>query len=187
MGRWSLLLLGVLYSLPLLASEWGLEPLMRALAATPSGAIPFREERHSPFLAAPLVSRGQLIREADGRLGKRLSEPEPVTFWIDSESVQVERPGEPPQQLTATDGAGVAALIAGFRATLAGDRATLERHYELQLAGGQEGWRLTLVPRDGDARQLIDRLTVEGRGGWITSFTLEEASGEVSRMELGGP
>jgi hypothetical protein len=80
--------------------------------------------------------------------------------------------------------ARIAVLVESIRATLAGDRATLETLHALSVAGGIEGWTLTLLPRTPTAARLVTRIDVSGKQARIHRIEIQMVGGDRSLMMI---
>jgi hypothetical protein len=73
-------------------------------------------------------------------------------------------------------------FVEAFRATLQGDFTTLSRYYLLELQGGENSWALQLRPQQASLAAAVRLIDVKGVSGTITSFTVEEQSGDFTTL-----
>ncbi|WP_162619802.1 LolA family protein [Salinicola acroporae] len=149
--RWWITLLLLV---PLSAQAFDLGDLQRRLAATPSLAGSFEQQRELADLDSSLSSQGTFLFER----GKRV-------VW------QLEKPVEERIELTPqaiTDGSGENAPPGGeqvaqlFLQLLEGDWQALESRFTLALSGDQDDWQVALTPREAALRERIAEITLRG-------------------------
>jgi outer membrane lipoprotein-sorting protein len=159
-----------------------LAQVMAALRAVPESRATFVEEKEVPELERPLVSRGTLLWRAPDRLEKRTLEPAPETFLVEGDRVTLERPGRGMRETLSLDAAlEIRPLVEALRGTLAGDIATLRQHHEVSFSGDAARWRILLVPRSLRLRGAVQRIALEGSGGFLA---VVETQGHDGRTRL---
>jgi hypothetical protein len=164
---------------------FGLPALMRALAAVPAAEARFTEVRRMQVLAAPLELRGTLRYVRPDRLERRVQSPYEETVLIEGDRVSVDSPSRGLRRTYALAALPAAyALVESLRATLAGDIEALERHYQLELAGSRESWRLSLTPRDAGVAALLAQVRLQGTAARITRIEYDEGPGEGAVITL---
>jgi hypothetical protein len=161
------------------------EALVAKLARPAPAAIAFTEVRFSSLLKAPLIVSGELAYAGPTRLDRRVLEPYREHTTIRGDSVRVEREGAAARTFALRRAPELRGLLSSFAALLAGDADAIEREFETSLAGGLEGWTLTLSPRDVRARKRLKQIVIEGAGDAPRCFTLLNADGGASVMLLG--
>ncbi len=155
---------------------------MASLRAVPASRATFVEEKEVPELDRPIVTRGTLAWRAPDRLEKRTIEPSPELFVIEGDRLTIERPQRGLRESIALDAAPeIRPLVEALRATLAGDAATLRQFHEVSVSGDAAQWRITLVPRSLRLRGAVQRITLEGRGGFLA---VVETQGNDGRTRL---
>ena len=159
------------------AHAFDLGTLMNQLASRGDAAASFTEEQTLAALDRPLKSSGELRYEAPGRLVKRTLEPRAETLRYEDGVAWSERGGRA-RKVDLRRYPQVLPLVESIRATLAGDRNALEHLFEPMLEGDESAWRLRLVPRGPQARELIRVIRIEGRGADIATLTLERPNGD---------
>lgn len=166
-------------------SRWGIEQLMEALRQVKSAHAKFVERKHLALLKAPLDSSGTLVYRAPDHLEKHTLRPSPESLILDGDRVTLEKLEGGPQRILQLEQYPVLrAFVESMRSTLAGDLATLRRYYDVDLAGTEARWRLTLRPRDPGMRDVVTEIRIEGRSRSITAVTVLETGGDRSTMTL---
>ncbi len=153
------------------------------LAGIDACEIRFEERKQTPLLTAPLMSTGVLYYDrAIGRLARRTETPRESLVVIDERVVRFEGP-DGWQALDASAHPGLAGVVGGFFNVLRGDTTRLERSYsvafEPEIPGGAP-WRLALEPRSPEARELVRRIVLEGRGDDLLRLVVSEHGGMES-------
>lgn len=168
---------------PAQAADWGLDPLMRALAQNPSGKASFTETKFIALLERPLESSGELLFLAPDRLEKRTLKPRPELMVLAGGQLSIER-GRQKHRLALQDYPEVAGMVESIRATLAGDRAALEKVYRLELQGSAERWTLSLTPTEARIAAVLSRIRIEGSGDELRRIDIFQADGDRSEMTI---
>jgi len=109
-----------------------LDRLLRA--APPAAAVPFEERRESPWLAAPVESRGTLHARPD-RLEKRVTAPREETWRLLADRMEWVGAGGAPKQILFRDAPAVGLLADALRRVLAGELLALESTFRIELRG----------------------------------------------------
>jgi outer membrane lipoprotein-sorting protein len=123
-----------------------LDAVMGALARAPHGTVSFQERQFLALLDKPVESSGVLIYQPPDHLEKRTLKPRPASLIADGDVLTVQR-GRRQHVLRLSEFPQAAPFIDCIRATLAGDRARLQAHFEVQMSGTLEDWRLVLTPK----------------------------------------
>ena len=170
--------------LPALAwGAWDVGALMGLLAKNPPGNATYNEIKHLALLDAPVESSGELRFVPPRYLERRTTAPGHEVLIADGDSLVLERGGRR-MTLSMKDQPEIAVLVESIRATLAGDRATLETLHALSVAGGIEGWTLTLLPRTPTAARLVTRIDVSGKQARIHRIEMQMVGGDRSLMMI---
>ena len=168
--------------LPALAwGAWDVGALMSLLAKNPPGNATYSEIKHLALLDAPVESSGELRFVPPRYLERRTTAPGREVLIADGDSLVLERGGRR-MTLSMRDQPEIAVLVESIRATLAGDRGTLETLHALSVAGGIEGWTLTLLPRVPAAARLVTRIDVSGKQARIHRIEIQMVGGDRSLM-----
>ena len=174
----------ILLALPLAAQAPDpLREVMAAFTAQRDSRAVFVEEKELPELERPLVSRGLLAWRAPDRLEKRTVEPEAEIFLVEGDTLTIERPGRGIRESLPLDTAPeIRPLVEAVRATLAGDLATLRAHHEVSFSGNPANWRILLVPRSVRVLAAVQRITLEGEGGFLRTVETQGRDGRTRLM-----
>ena len=165
------------------AAGWNLQTLAQALAQYHGGRADFTETKTLAMLDKPIESSGELRFAAPDFLQMRTLKPKPQTLTLMGNQLTLEMGGRS-QQFDLRDHPDIATLIDGIRATLNGDLTTLQKHYALTLEGQEAQWILTLVPRDGKAREHVRDIRIGGHAGAVRTVTVEQGDGDRSVMRI---
>ena len=153
---------------------------MRELSQVKSARGKFVERKYLAMLNAPLESSGTLVYLAPGRLEKHMLSPRQESLILDGETLIIENKDKGQRRLALQEHPVVWAFVESIRSTLTGDLATLERFYEVSLAGDAGAWRLRLKPREARMRQAASEITLGGSGTWVNLIEIVEAGGDRS-------
>lgn len=185
-GYLRVMLLGLIGMLHLACAraDWSVPALMHVLATSAHPAVHFTETKSLAYLDVALSSSGVLSIDEAGRLIKETTTPAPERLIIDSEALHSLREGQDEVTLLLSDYPVIRGFIEAFRATLQGDFATLSQYYLLELQGGADSWALQLRPRQASLAAVIRIIDVEGVGGRVNRFTVEEQSGDSTTLSM---
>ncbi len=163
------------------AAGWGIQQVMRELAAVKRSQARFVERKYLKVLNAPLELRGTLTYVAPGNLEKRTLTPKPETLTVEGDRLTIESAGRNVRRtLRLQDYPVLWAFVESIRSTLSGDIAALERFYRVELEGGRARWRLYLVPRDRDMRAVISLINIGGSRDRVERIEVKESRGDRS-------
>jgi hypothetical protein len=162
-------------------AEWIIPDLMHALAANAHPVVHFKETKSLAYLDVALISYGVLSIGSAGQLVKETISPQYERLTVDSDTVHSFREGEE-VTLLLSDFPVIRGFVEAFRATLQGDFTTLSRYYLLELQGGENSWALQLRPQQASLAAAVRLIDVKGVSGTITSFTVEEQSGDFTTL-----
>lgn len=153
-------------------------------AAEPEQAVPFHEVRESPWLAAPVESRGTLL-SSPARLEKRVETPRPETWLILADRMEWMGPaGVGSKQILFSGAPAVAALADALRRAIAGDLVALERNFRIEVHGDAHRWTAQLQPRSPEVARSLDYLELRGAGGLLQVIVTAESQGERTTTRL---
>lgn len=167
------------------------ETVMAQLAGLPSRRASFVEEKRLASLAAPLVSRGELVfTPASGvtpaHLEKDTATPRPERLAIDGEQLTITDADGAQRLVSLDEHPALRALADTLRAALAGDLATLRRIYAIEEQGTPQAWRLLLVPSDRSLRRMLARVTLDGSNAELRQLVIQQANGDEQRLLIQG-
>jgi hypothetical protein len=142
-----------------------IDELAAVLAGIGGCEIAFDEEKRTPLLTRPLVSSGVMLRPLLGS-GSPGEDAARVLVVIDDRAVRFEGPSGW-QRIDVGAQPGLSGMVGAFFDVLHGDTARLDRSYVVRFepqASPQADWRLVLEPRGADVREMVRRISLEGRG-----------------------
>lgn len=167
------------------AWAWSVPDLQRLLQAQPTQALPFEEVRESPWLMAPLTTRGTL--HANGRaLEKRVTDPRKETWRLLSDRMEwVGSDGQPARSLRYDQAPALAAMASALRLAVAGDLDALQSDFRIDLQGKASLWTARLLPRRPEVARILDYLELQGAEGRLSVIIVQERSGErtITRIQ----
>jgi outer membrane lipoprotein-sorting protein len=154
-----------------------LESLMAGMAETPGVEARFLETKEIALLSEPIETRGMLAFVPPDRLLRTTTEPSHSRLVIAGE------------RFSFSDAAGGDAVdlssnplarefVDNFIVLFNGDLAALRRRYEPELTSDAGGWRLALRPRHRPLSDLIERITLTGRGRTLLRMEMLERDGD---------
>ena len=121
--------------------------LQRLLQSSPRQAVAYQELRESPWLAAPMTSRGTMHSTPEA-LEKRVESPRQETWRLLPDRVEWVGPGATDRkQIMFSDAPALAMLSDVMRRVVAGDLVALERDFKIELRGDERAWTAQLQPR----------------------------------------
>ena len=167
------------------AANWGIEDLMRSLAQVKSAKARFVERKELAILTAPLETSGILIYTAPGRLEKHTLRPDPESLVLDRDTLTIDSKAAGKRRTLALPAYPVVwAFVESIRSTLAGDLQTLNRFYQVTLAGDEHAWRLTLKPIEPKMQNVVSEIRIGGSANWISTIEILETEGDRSVMTI---
>lgn len=164
-------------------SNWDIDQLMQTLASVSSSRASFVEKKSIAVLDKPVESSGELFYSAPDRLEKRTLKPKVENMLLDKDKLIVEQRGKK-RVLALQSYPEIAAFIDSIRGTLAGDRKSLERTYQLNLAGDAQNWSLTLLPIENKMQKIVAKISIAGSGNALQTIDILQADGDSSRMTI---
>jgi hypothetical protein len=164
--------------------EWTLPTLLSAMRQVRSSSAHFVELRYLHLLNQPQQSSGKLLYVAPNYLQKTTTEPTPSRLTISGDRLTIEQQGQPNRAIALQDYSAIGTLVDSTRAVLAGDLPALTRSFVATLAGGQEGWTLTLEPRDVKLREMVASIRIQGQRGSIRDILTLQADGDRTDMAV---
>jgi hypothetical protein len=164
--------------------EWTLPTLMTAMHQVRSSTARFVEMRYIHLLSQPQQSSGKLVYVAPNYLQKTTTEPTPSRLTISGDHLTIEQQGQPNRAIALQDYSAIGTLVDSMRAVLAGDLPALTRSFVATLAGGPEGWTLTLEPREAKLREMVASIRVQGQRDTIRDVLTVQADGDRTDMAV---
>lgn len=165
------------------AFAFDLHELMGLLAQHTSGQARFTEQRYVQGLDLPLESSGTLSFQAPDRFARRTLQPRPESMVVEGNKVTLSRGGR--SRTLALDAAPEAVIaVEAVRATLTGNADTLQRYFQVQLAGDAARWTLTLVPRDASAAGSLRSVQIVGQRDDVRQVETQLSGGDRTVMAI---
>ena len=171
---------------PALATDLPSLDLRTVLAnttVTPPGRVTFREERHNPMLAEPLVLTGHLEYLELGVLRKVIETPFQEAFQVDAQHIIIERDGQT-RKLSLNKSRSLRTILGAIEAILAGEADRLESDFDYELSGTVDSWTVRLTPISQRIAKQLESLQVSGDGESATGIRVDLAGGEWHQMEI---
>jgi hypothetical protein len=185
-GAGAALTLTLLFALPVLAADLPSLDLRTVLAnttVTPPGRVTFREERHNPMLAEPLVLTGHLEYLELGVLRKVIETPFQEAFQVDAQHIIIERDGQT-RKLSLNKSRSLRTILGAIEAILADEADRLESDFDYELSGTVDSWTVRLTPISQRIAKQLESLQVSGDGESATGIRVDLAGGEWHQMEI---
>lgn len=152
--------------------------IQRLQQSAPVGDIRFQEQRYSPWLAAPVESRG-VVRSLPQGLEKQVDSPKQETWRLLQDRMEWQGPkGIGYKHILFSQAPALALLSNAMRYVVAGDFAALERDFRITTKGDSKMWTAHLQPQSADAVRYLDHLEMQGAGSQLLLLTIVERKGE---------
>lgn len=178
MGHFLLLCLAVMGWGASAAQTLTTSELQRLLQSVPPADMRFQEQRQSPWLAAPVESRGT-VRSLTQGLEKQIESPKQEIWRLLPDRLEWRGPdGAGNKQILFTQAPALAVLSNAMRHVVAGDLLALERDFRITLQGDVKSWTAHLQPQTPEATKYLDYLQMQGAGSQLLVLTVVERKGE---------
>ncbi|MGB4117582.1 MAG: LolA-related protein [Polaromonas sp.] len=152
--------------------------LQRLLQSAPGGDIRFQEQRYSPWLAAPVESRG-VVRSLPQGLEKQVDSPKQETWRLLQDRMEWQgAKGIGYKHILFSQTPALAMLSNAMRYVVAGDFVALERDFRITVRGDSKMWTAHLKPHSTEAIRYLDHLEMQGAGSQLLLLTIVERKGE---------
>lgn len=166
------------------ASALGVQELQALLQSAPIHSTRFIEVRESPWLTAPIESRGTMHSTPEG-LERRVLTPRRETWRLLPDRMEwVGQDGVASKRILFSQTPAVAALAKAMRQVVAADLASLARDFRLELAGDEQRWTVQLQPREAAVARQLDHLELQGSGSRLQVIIVVERQGERTTTTL---
>jgi hypothetical protein len=141
--------------------------IFRGLHTPRDVPVAFIEHRGNALLSEPLVLTGSVVLSTDGELSKIITGPVHESVVITPDRIRLERDGHA-REMPIGRQKGAREFYLGLRALLGGDLDTVTELFEITVTrGGDDGWRIELVPRKQRMKKFVERMIVSGEGSTI--------------------
>lgn len=160
-----------------------LPELQRALQSSAKPSVAFEEVRESPWLQAPVTSRGTLHSTPQG-LEKRVETPRPETWRILADRLEWIGPNGARKDIPLTQAPALAALAGVMRRAVAGDLVEMERDFRIELRGNEQVWSAQLQPRNADVARHLESVELQGTRGLLQVVIVTERQGERTTTRM---
>jgi hypothetical protein len=176
--------IAVLAMLALAAHALTPADLQKLLQASPRASVEFQESRESPWLSAPVVSRGTM-RSTAASLEKRVESPRPETWRLLADRIEWQAgAGGPVKQILFKDAPALAALSDLMRRVVSGDIVALQRDFNIQVSGDERVWRAQLTPTTPGVGRQIEQVELQGTGRTLQVIIVAQRQGERTTTRL---
>lgn len=163
---------------------WSLHELMQEMATIETRSNRFEEVKELAILDQAITQTGTLHFQAPDRLSKQIPFPVASSFEIQGDQLTIKTAGKPDQQMNLDAYPPLLIFVESLRAVLAGNLQTLQQHFDTQLQGDREVWRLRLHPRDRVLARQVERIDIEGHATDISRYGILETNGDRTLTTL---
>lgn len=176
--------IGLLWMAAVSAHALNAPELQRLLQASPRPSVEFQESRESPWLSAPVTSRGTM-RSTPASLEKRVESPRQETWRLLPDRIEWQAAsGGPVKEILFSQAPALAALADVMRRVVAGDIVALQRDFDVQISGDDRVWRAQLKPRKPEVGRQIEQVELQGTGRTLQVIIVVERQGERTTTRL---
>ncbi len=165
------------------ASTFTIVELQRLIQANPVRSMKFEELRESPWLPAPVVSRGTM-RVTERALEKRVDSPRAEALRLLADRIEWTGPDGATKQVLFSQAPALAPLADVMRLAAAGDLESMQRDFRIELNGDARVWRAQLMPRGPEVARLIDQVELQGTAGRLQVIIVTERGGQRTTTRL---
>jgi hypothetical protein len=182
--KWTVALLAALLCGVASAAPMTAATLQRLLQEAPRRDVRFTETRESQWLAAPVQSSG-VMKASATVLEKRVEQPRRETWRILHDRMQlVSADSAAPREFVFKDVPALAALAGALRKAMAGDLVSLDKDFELTVAGDERLWTVQLKPRHDDVGRYLKELELQGTQSRLQVLVVLESQGDRTTTHL---
>ncbi len=173
-------------------SPVSLDVVLKSLEQSTLFEQTFHETYYSGMLMTPSHKEGTLLFFPPDRLEKHVRIPTEESFIINGNSLLYENPArEISQTFSLEDYPALAILIEGLRAIFNNNKHTLQKFFEISVAGTLPAWTLHLAPiiqneEDGE-EDGVECIRLAGSSTHLHTISIEEKNGDRSELQLDLP
>ncbi len=164
-------------------AAFGLVQLMEVLGTVKSGEALFTEKRTSALLDRPTELSGRLSFQAPDSFTRETLKPTHEKLAVTGNQLTMSRGSR--SRTVAVDSVPEASIIIeAIRGTLTGNRESLEKHFNVAVAGTARQWTLDLVPREPRLREQISQVRLVGQQALVREVAVNMPDGDRSVMTV---
>ena len=143
----------------------------------------FEETRESPWLSAPVNTRGRL-HVSPQALEKRVEAPRPETWRLLADRLEWQGPGGQRKQILFSQAPALQGLADVMRRAVAGELVPLERDFNIVVTGDEHVWSARLSPRTPVLMRQLDGVELQGAPGQLRVLIVTERQGERTTTRI---
>jgi hypothetical protein len=143
----------------------------------------YEETRESPWLPAPVSTRGTL-HAGPQALEKRVEAPRAETWRLLQDRLEWQGAGGERKQILFSQAPALQALADVTRRAVAGDLVPLERDFNVVVSGDEHVWSARLAPRTPLVARQLDAVELQGTGGHLRVLIVTERNGERTTTRI---
>ena len=160
-----------------------LAQLQQQLAAEPTRRAHFHQEKAVAGLAAPLLSRGELLFSHSKGLWWHQQQPFELTLLLDDSRLVQQLAGQPAEVITAQANPQLFEFSHLLLNLFRSDTQALERQFVLGFTPGVQGWQLLLTPKQPPLNQIFSSLELAGAQS-LDRLTIRDRQGDTTRLSF---
>ncbi len=143
----------------------------------------FMQTKKVPGFAKPLVSRGDFVLARGLGVLWRTTKPFASELRLTREEIRATQGGQTAMRLDAAREPAVRVINTLMFSLLNGDVSSLGELFEVSGDLQDDSWQLSLLPKPGPLRQVLQRVVLEGNS-FVRRIQLFEANGDESLIQL---
>lgn len=157
--------------------------LQQLLQRAPRPDVPYEEQRESPWLSAPVLTRGTLHAGPE-LLEKRVASPRQETWRLLADRVEWVGADGSRKQILFAQAPAVQALADVTRRAVAGDLAALQRDFRITVHGDASAWSAELAPRTPALARQLASVQLQGNGRGLQVLVVSDRGGERTTTRI---
>ncbi|MBB3194241.1 LolA family protein [Roseateles terrae] len=143
----------------------------------------FVQTKKVPGFAKPLVSRGDFVLARGLGVLWRTTQPFASELRLTRDEIRATQGGQTAMKLEASREPAVRVINTLMFSLLNGDVSSLGDLFDVSGEAQDERWQLSLLPKPGPLRQVLQRVALEGNS-FVRRIQLFEANGDESVIQL---
>lgn len=143
----------------------------------------FVQTKKVPGFVKPLVSRGDFVLARGLGVLWRTTKPFASELRLTREEIRATQGGQTAMRLDASREPAVRVINTLMFSLLNGDVSRLGELFEVSGDVQDDKWQLSLLPKPGPLRQVLQRVVLEGNS-FVRRIQLFEANGDESLIQL---